>query len=51
MNEGKYISKLYFYENIIPEVMFLKYFNVTENSKLLYIVTWHTCSLWSYVIL
>lgn len=30
MNAGKYISKLYFYENM-PEVMFLKYFSVTEK--------------------
>lgn len=50
MNAGKYISKLYFYENM-PEVMFLKYFSVTEKSQL-YIVIWHsTRSLWSCVIL
>ena len=51
MNAGKYISKLYFYENM-PEVMFLKYFSVTEKSQLLYIVIWHSAhSLWSCVIL
>lgn len=38
VNEGKYHStKLYFYENNIPEVIALKYFSVTENSKLLHI--------------
>lgn len=32
------INMWYFYENNTPEAITLKYFNVTENSKLLHTV-------------